>query len=203
MGEEKNNENFNKDELVAPTWMNAEFFRKVLSDYEQAPELNVLNVEMSPASGKGDHFASIMFRGKVSYSTNKGKFSKSLIIKTMPEVDGFKKDFLKDSYIFQTEIGMYTKVLPHFESILREAGDDTKLCVQCIYHSLEPRQVMIFDDLVPQGYEVVRNRYGTNEELKAGFLKLAKMQAVSYKILKEVNCCFIFKYLTYDNIFSS
>lgn len=190
MEAEKNSDNFNEDELVAPTWMNAEFFRKVLSSYEKAPELNILNVEIFPASQKGDHYASIMFRGKISYNTQKGKFFKSIIIKTMPEVDGFKKEFFKDSFIFQTEIGMYTKVLPHFEAVLRDAGDDTKLCGQCIYHSLEPRQVIIFDDLVPHGYDVVRNRYGTIEEIKAAFVKLAKMQAVSYKILKEVSCLF-------------
>jgi len=44
----------------------------------------------------------------------------------------------------------------------------------------------VFEDLVPEGYAVMRNRSITLEEAKAAYSKLAKMQAVSYKILKEV-----------------
>jgi len=51
----------------------------------------------------------------------------------MPEEEGHKKDILKDSHIFETEILMYSKALPEFERILQEAGDNTKLYVPCIY----------------------------------------------------------------------
>lgn len=89
--------------------MNAEFFRKVLSSYEKEPDLNILNVEILAASAKGDHYASIMFRGKISYNTQKGKFSKSLIIKTMPEVDGFKKEFCRIPSSFRLRLACIPK----------------------------------------------------------------------------------------------
>ncbi|XP_062124127.1 uncharacterized protein LOC133837396 isoform X2 [Drosophila sulfurigaster albostrigata] len=92
---------------------------------------------------------------------------------------------LSNSHIFETEIGMYTKALPKFEEILRQSGDETKLCTPCLYHSLEPRQVMIFDDLVEEGYTVIRDRGATIEELNAAYTKLAKIHAVSFKILNE------------------
>ncbi|KAH8358900.1 hypothetical protein KR093_003196 [Drosophila rubida] len=187
MASTQNNDDFNADELVAPAWLNAEFFREVLSNHLKEPELRVLNVEMSPASAKGDHYASVMFRSKVAYETQRGKFSKSLIIKTMPEQEGHKKEMLNNSRIFETEIGMYTKALPKFEEILRQSGDDTKLCTSCLYHSLEPRQIMIFDDLVVEGYKVIRDRRPTIEELKAAYTRLAKIHAVSFKILNEVS----------------
>ncbi|XP_060649129.1 uncharacterized protein LOC132786584 [Drosophila nasuta] len=185
MASKTNNNDFNADELVAPEWLNAEFLRDVLIKHLKAPELKVLDVVMSPASAKGDHYASVMFRSKVVFETQKGKFSKSLIIKTMPEQEGHKKEMLSNSHIFETEIGMYTKALPKFEEILRQSGDETKLCTQCLYHSLEPRQVMIFDDLVVEGYTVIRDRRATIEELKAAYTKLAKIHAVSFKILNE------------------
>ncbi|EDW66725.1 uncharacterized protein [Drosophila virilis] len=181
----ENNDSFSADELVAPAWLNAQFLEEVLRKHEKAPELSVLEFRITPASAKSDHYASVMFRANVSFGTQEGKLSKSLIIKTMPEQEGHKKEMLNSSNIFRTEIGMYTKALPKFEEILREAGDNTRLCVSCIYYSLEPRQVMIFEDLVPQGYSVVRNRDATIDELKLAFLKLAKWHAASFHILHE------------------
>ncbi|XP_017052832.1 uncharacterized protein LOC108095997 [Drosophila ficusphila] len=126
-----------------------------------------------------------MFRTKADYSTKKGTFSKSLIVKIMPEEDGHKKDMLSGSRVFDTEIGMYCKVLPEFERILRKAGDNTKLFVPCLYHSLTPRQVIILEDLVPQGYTVIRGAPPTVEDLKLAFYKLAKWHAVSMKVINE------------------
>lgn len=56
-------------------------------------------------SVKGDHYASVMFRVAVEYKTQAdNKASKSLIIKTMPELEDFKKEQLDESHIFQTGI---------------------------------------------------------------------------------------------------
>ncbi|KAH8310213.1 hypothetical protein KR044_000008, partial [Drosophila immigrans] len=180
-----NSESFNLDELEAPSWLNAEYLKEVLSSHEKDENVEVFALKISPASGKGDHYASIMFRATVEYKNTKGKFNKSLIIKTMPEKEGHKKDMLGESHIFETEINMYTEMLPKFEEILREAGDETSLYVPCIYHSLEPRQVMIFEDLVPLGYVVIRDRDPTIEEIHGAYTKLAKWHAVSYKLNKE------------------
>ncbi|XP_034486159.1 uncharacterized protein LOC117790725 isoform X2 [Drosophila innubila] len=176
---------YNPDELEALEWLNAEFFTDLLKQHENVPELIVTDLKLSPASSQGDHYASVMFRAAVEYTTLKGTFSKSLIIKTMPKQGGQKKQMLDDSHIFHTEIAMYTKVLPKFEEILRKVGDNTRLCVPCVYHSLEPRQVMVFDDLVPQGYQVIRERSATIDEIHAALEKLAKWHAVSQKLLKD------------------
>lgn len=149
------------------------------------PSLTLSALKISPASAKGDHYASVMFRANVEYSSQKRNYSKSLIIKTMPELDGHKKEFVSDSKIFQTEIEMYTEVLPRFEAILRAAGEEIKFCAVCVYYSLQPRQVMIFEDLLPQGYQVIRNRNATLDELRSVLSKLAKWHAVSFKLLRE------------------
>ncbi|XP_017007590.2 uncharacterized protein [Drosophila takahashii] len=184
MTENTDTSQFNADELQAPAWLNVQFIEEVLSAYEKVP-LHVTDLKITPATAQGDHYASVMFRTVAEYTTEKGKFSKPLIVKTMPEQEGHKKDMLSKSHIFETEILMYTKALPEFERILQEAGDNTKLYVPCIYHSLEPRQVMIFEDLVPQGYTVIRDRPATKEELKKVFSKLAKWHAVSMKVINE------------------
>ncbi|EDW66727.1 uncharacterized protein [Drosophila virilis] len=179
-----NNDSYNSDELNAPQWLNTEFIREILVKHLKAPELKVVDVKFSPASSKGDHYASLMFRAYVEYETQKGHSTISLVIKTMPEQDGHKKELLGESHIFETEIAMYTKVLPKFEKVLREVGDMTRLCATCIYHSLKPRQVMVFEDLLTQGYAVIR-RSANIEELRAALETLAKWHAVSHKLLKE------------------
>lgn len=179
------NQNYNPDELEALEWLNTPFFTEVLIQYENAPDLKLNDLKLSPASAQGDHYASVMFRATVEYSTVKGNIFKSLIVKTMSEQGGLKKRLVDDSHIFQTEIAMYTEVLPKFEAILRDAGDECTLFVPCIYHSLKPRKVIIFEDLVPQGYQVIRNRSATLDELRSALEKLAKWHAVSHKLLKE------------------
>jgi len=194
------NNQFNDDELVPPEWLNSEFIADVLRSHEKEPVPKVIDLTFSPASAKGDHYASIMFRAKVKYTTPKGEFEKSLIIKTMPEAEGYKKELLGGSPIFVTEMGMYTKVLPEFERILRQAGDSTKLYVNCMYHSLVPHQVLIFEDLVEMGYFVLRDRDATLDEIHRVYFKLAKWHAASLKVqyevsLKKKNKSTIFKFV--------
>ncbi|XP_016980498.2 uncharacterized protein LOC108045626 [Drosophila rhopaloa] len=176
---------FNDDELVPPEWLNSELISVALSSHEKEPVLKVIDLTLSPASAKGDHYASIMFRANVKYSNRKGDFVKSLIVKTMPEAEGHKKEMLQGSPIFETEMGMYTKVLPEFERILRLAGDSTKLYVNCIYHTLAPHQVLIFDDLVQMDYFVLRDRDATLDEVHRVYFKLAKWHAASLKVQNE------------------
>ncbi|KAH8310211.1 hypothetical protein KR044_000006, partial [Drosophila immigrans] len=190
------NSNCNADEVDAPEWLNEQYFKDVLTHIHNDPNVKVIDYNTSPATAKGDHYASVMFRAKVNYSLQNKTTSKSLIIKTMPEVEGHKKELLGDSHIFPTEITMYTKILPKFEEILAEAGDKITFCARCIYHSLEPRQVMVFEDLVPQNYDVIRKRRATIGEIKSAMGKLAKWQAVSYKLLKEKSR--LFDKLQYD-----
>lgn len=183
MGEES----FNDDELNPPEWLNVQFMTQVLRGYEKDSNLKVINLSFTPASAKGDHYASIMFRAAVEYAAQNGNFTKSLIIKTMIVEEGIKKDMFKDSPLFTTEIGMYTKVLPEWERILRRAKDPAKLYVECIYHSLQPHQILIFDDLVEMGYAVVRDRFLTREEICSAYSKLAKIHAISMKFIHEVS----------------
>ncbi|KAH8390813.1 hypothetical protein KR200_000929 [Drosophila serrata] len=188
MSECADNIAYNKDELVPPGWLDKNFITDVLSKHEKAPELQVTDLRFSPACLKGEHYASIMFRAKAKYLKEKGDFEKSLIIKTMPEEEGHKKDLIGSSPLFETEVGMYSKVLPEFERILRQAGAHTKLCADCIYHSLEPRKILIFEDLKETGFFVLRNREASKEEVDRAYFKLAKWHAASLKkpeLLKE------------------
>lgn len=87
---------------------------------------------MSPASVKGDHYASIMFRCRVNYrfAQNASPVKRSLIIKTLPMEEGMKREMLMESKLFETEIAMYSEMLPKIEKILADCGEPTKLCAE-------------------------------------------------------------------------
>ncbi|XP_037822890.1 uncharacterized protein LOC119611396 [Lucilia sericata] len=178
---------YNDDELSPPSWINQDFLEKVLVQYENNEFVEVIKYDMSPASMKGDHYASIMFRCKVSYRFDKSgsTLEKSLIIKTLPLEEGHKRDLIMDSKAFETEIAMYTKTLPKIEKILADCGEPTKLSAEIIYHSLEPYKVIILEDLCESGYSIVRGRYLTEDEVKAVYRKIAKLHAVSYMLGKS------------------
>ncbi|XP_073820555.1 uncharacterized protein [Musca autumnalis] len=174
---------YNADELVAPSWINQEFLEKVLTQYENNVDVEVVQFDLSPASMKGDHYASIMFRGKVQYRFDKNASvkNKSLIIKTLP-MDGPKREMLMESFLFETEIDMYSETLPKIEKILADCGEPTKMSAELIYHALEPHKVIIFEDLCDSGYDTIRSRFLNEDEIKAVYSKLAKLHAVSYML---------------------
>ncbi|TMW48625.1 hypothetical protein DOY81_006290 [Sarcophaga bullata] len=175
---------YNKDELEAPSWINQEYLENVLKRYENKENVKLLEFILSPASLKGDHYASIMFRCKLKYSIDGSENvkHKSVILKTVPVEDGAKRDMLQKSNLFETEINMYTKTLPKIEKILKDYGEPTKLAPEIIYCALEPHSVLIMEDLCEQGYEALRGHYLTETELKLVFKKIAKLHAVSYML---------------------
>ncbi|XP_075145401.1 uncharacterized protein LOC142220259 [Haematobia irritans] len=151
---------------------------------------------MIPASMKGDHYASIMFRCKVEYYICADVSVKhmSFIIKTLPLEEGMKREMLMETKLFETEIAMYTEVLPRIEKILLESGEPTKMSAGIIYHCLEPHKVIVLEDLCQSGYDTVRGRFLTENEIKAVYSKLAKLHAVSYVLGKSENHEVVTKY---------
>ncbi|KAL5291263.1 hypothetical protein ACFFRR_010584 [Megaselia abdita] len=141
---------------------------------------------MKPGSAKGDHYASIMFRAIINYDNKSSKnLEKSLIVKTMPFVDGPKKEMLKKMNIFDIEIKMYSEVIPKFQKMLKEAGDDTELGGKCFYAATEPQDTLIFEDLTKKNYKTVSNWGGSWDVGKKAIEKLAKWHAMSLKMVSD------------------
>lgn len=78
-----------------------------------------------PATKPGDHFASVIFRIRVTYSTQMDGDTKeaALIIKCAPFVTSIKKEFLTNTDMFDTEIKMYSETLIEIEELLKLSGE--------------------------------------------------------------------------------
>ncbi|XP_055696334.1 uncharacterized protein LOC129797607 [Lutzomyia longipalpis] len=170
---------YNKDEINPPDFLNQDFFENVLRESENDKALKITQLKLVPGTKPGDHFASIMFKAIISY-TSKGKTieDRALVIKTMPVEEGIKKDMLKDMPIFDREIDMYTKVLPEMMRVMESIGDKEVLAPRLIYHSTDP-PTLIFEDITKLGYEMHNGFFDfTNTVLI--IKKLAKFHAVSF-----------------------
>lgn len=91
-------------------------------------KFQVVDFTIRPGTKPGDHFASVMFGADIKYTTpKKNEFSElSVIMKTLPSIEGIKKEFLAEGAIFITEIKLYTKVLRQMERILEIANEHVK-----------------------------------------------------------------------------
>lgn len=81
---------------------------------------------------KGNHNASSMFFADVIYTVDNKEKSSNMVLKTNQQ-DGKKNEAFKDSFIFETESKVYSKVIPEFEGLLRKYGDQTKIKT-CFIH---------------------------------------------------------------------
>ncbi|KAL5290652.1 hypothetical protein ACFFRR_010174 [Megaselia abdita] len=185
---EAENEQYNEDELCAPDWMDKKYFEKLLRDTNTDESIEVVNLVLKPGSKAGDHYASIMFRAAINYNTkNEQNLEKSLMIKTMPFVDGPKKEMLEGMNMFDIEIKMYKEVIPKFEKMLKEIGDNTQLSGKCLHSSSEPYEVLVFEDLSKDNYKTVTTWGGNLEISKGAIEKLAKWHALSFKMVSDGN----------------
>jgi Ecdysteroid kinase-like family len=143
--------------------------------------LQIIEHAITPGSGAGDHFASIMFRVKLTYATGKATEPSKVtwIVKTMPFQEGIKKDMLQDGVIFKRESYMYTSAVVEMQRLLKQAGDNVELGPRLIYSGTTPTHVIVLEDLTERGY-IVKPSPLNLEETKMIISKLAKWHATSY-----------------------
>ncbi|CAD6996333.1 unnamed protein product [Ceratitis capitata] len=178
-----------EDDLNAPAWINEDFFKRILEKSE-CDNMQIHNLLLSSGTAKNDHYASILFRAKLKYTLHaqptQEKY-RAFVMKTEPFVDGVKKDKMNEVPLFETEVGVYTKVLPKIEAKLREFDDQTILAPKLFHYSLQAPRCIVFEDLVVEGYTTINNRHCSLEEVKMALTKLAKMHAISYQMIHTDN----------------
>jgi hypothetical protein len=114
-----------------PSWLNQELFDKAIQSYVSDPQAKVVNFDIQPGTEPGKNFASAVFRAKVNFTSKFYKDSKevSMIVKTQPvTVDLPMMDYMKDTTLFENEIGVYTNVLGRVQELITSAGYKDIMC---------------------------------------------------------------------------
>ncbi|XP_041787141.1 uncharacterized protein LOC121602444 [Anopheles merus] len=182
---------YNQDELVAPGWLNDEFFRDVMRESNNDPTIELIkSCVLRPGTNKGDHYASVMFRTTVTYRSQRSSEEKSvnIIMKTKPEADGLKKELLDDDRLFAIEMEMYSKVLPEMTRMLKEIGEEYKY-PRYIYGALKPRTILILEDISDQGW-VMGDFISTLDDMKPIVKDIAMFHAASV-MLESADSTFV------------
>lgn len=150
-------------------------------------EFKLRLVFISPAAGKNDNFASVVYRAKIAVeilATSERKFV-NVIIKALLITLKEMKEFA----IFDREIIMYQDAIASFEKIWRDvANEEVEFGPQCIKIVRDPYEVIVLDDLKDSGYEMLDRKVGVSfEQAKLFMVKLAKFHAASAVHYQQVS----------------
>jgi hypothetical protein len=160
-----------------PTSLNKELFEKALEN-KFKHSVNIISLEISAGSKKGDNYTSDIYRVKISYESQGRQNDAFLIVKYIIDREEVRKVLL-ENLIIKKEKEMYEKVLPRINQVLGE-----KCSADC-YYIVDDPPAFILEDLKAVGFDVADRQKGLDlEHCKVLLKKLGKFHAASI-ILNE------------------
>ncbi|TDG43704.1 hypothetical protein AWZ03_009868 [Drosophila navojoa] len=170
----------------APQWLTESYVETILRHHKQDGGLSIRNLNIKPATAKGDNYASIMTRIKVDYIPGGSTQCETefFIVKTTYENDPFISNIFASYQASHTEMVMYDKILPQLTLLLEGTSQSEKLFAKTIHVDYE-HSAIIFEDLAVLNYVLGDRLTGFDlEHTRLVLRKLAKMHACS-SVLNE------------------
>lgn len=173
-----------------PTWLCESFIKKILRKHYANKSLEVKSLQVRQCGGKGDSYASVMYRiaACVADGNSPGSTkSQSYILKTLPILQIAVEKLGTGSYNVQNkEMRMYESVLPEFKRILASINEDPEIFPPFIAVDRE-LEVIVMEDLAVQNFTMADRTKGLAlDHTLLALRKLARMHAASV-ILQEKN----------------
>jgi hypothetical protein len=176
------------NEVVAdnevPVWLEKNLIEDALSKHFRDESIVVRELKIRHLGGKGESFASKMYRVGVYYSCGDGdgenvKFI-SCILKTLPQSDMAIEKLGVNHYNVQNkEMIFYERIIPQLEDILKTIGEDQKTfpTVMAVYHELD---LIVIEDLSERNFILANRLTGLDlNHMKLTLRCLARMQAAA------------------------
>ncbi|XP_059620938.1 uncharacterized protein LOC132264676 [Phlebotomus argentipes] len=168
-----------------PKWLNKFFFNDILR--KEFESFKVIRVGIAPATGKGENYASVMYRVKLQVE-NKEKHvvQRNYIVKALPDL-GVSQDMIKQFNVFPKEIEMYDNILPAFEKMYEDVGVKIRFGPSCLMAGSEPTDVIVMEDMSEKSYKMANRKVGLDlDHCELLLDKLAKFHAASV-VYREKN----------------
>lgn len=109
----------------SPFWLNKSLFKDIISkDYNTS---KIVTFSAKPASGKGENFASVLYRINMTVENDLNGLSKRSFMVKVNHESGFGVQMAKVLQLFPKEIAMYKDLLPAFEQYFRAIGEEVKI----------------------------------------------------------------------------
>ncbi|EDW84847.1 uncharacterized protein Dwil_GK14343 [Drosophila willistoni] len=180
MGEVRNNHSDN-DTHAAPVWLDEAYLEPILQRSKKDPGLRILQLDIKPATAKGENYASIMTRVKVNYLASGSKVPGHdfYIVKTTYENDPYIAGVFGGYDVATTEMQMYEKILPQLTDLLQQTSNPEKVFAQTLHVDYE-HAAIIFEDLTVTKHQTADRLIGFDmEHAQLALRKLAKMHAAA------------------------
>ncbi|SPP90193.1 uncharacterized protein LOC117591704 [Drosophila guanche] len=166
------------ESILFPEWVKPEIFQDILKlqvkNYKETKSLRA-----SAGVAKGENYATIMLRVELDVETeDKSQVTKAYMLKIAHDSDAYRK-ILEKSNIFDTERGMYLKIVPEMEKMYRDVGLEVKFGAQS-YEIPTNENYVLLEDLKPQGFKNVDRLQGLDQvHTESALRKFAQWHAAS------------------------
>ncbi|XP_058798163.1 uncharacterized protein LOC131668212 isoform X2 [Phymastichus coffea] len=156
--------------------LDLEMIRELIA--EEDPDVEVLELDESPGSGRGDNYTSMLYRLGVKgrRRSNSEPWEKSIIYKVLPDSKELR-DAYKNELLFMNEVVFYTKVWPALMD-LQSNGRRVFDGLAKVY--IAKPDLIAMEDLKAKGFKMADRKKGLQvDKLKAVLKALAGFHALS------------------------
>lgn len=185
--------------------LGTDFFETALSQYWKQ-DVKVLSHSVQPACGKGENFASAVYRAKIHYQTGTSTEGDVSLILKVNGTDESVNEVLEEFQTFDRELTTYKEVFVECDRILKEVGDELNFspkqvlincliedCCKLTFIYISHRFVyadsssLVLEDIGAKGYKTA-DRYQRLDLSHAELFikKLAKFHATTVGVYKKV-----------------
>ncbi|XP_035775515.1 uncharacterized protein LOC118457780 isoform X1 [Anopheles albimanus] len=165
-----------------PSWLTVVYVEKILRRAYGDPSVKVEQLQTGYAVPKGDNFASIIYRIRVTYhSKHENETTRTFIVKGMIS-EGMAGEKLRQYDVQRKEMDVYQFVIPELKRMMSAIGDCSML-YPCALAVDRKREVIFFKDLTPAGYTMADRTKGMDMvHMKLALKLMAKLHAGSIKL---------------------
>lgn len=173
--------------IEIPTWLNADYVKRILRLAEDDNTLQVTNILTKPATEKGDNYTSDMIRVSVEFVSSQGDKrateKKSLLFKFEPIEEGVRKDLIAKIELFDTEISALTDTMRKMSDLL---DPEHRLCAKVYHVRMEPPICLVMEDLSTLGFRMANRQVGFDMDHTLLALRgLARLHAASVALCEK------------------
>lgn len=168
--------------LKVPSWLNSDFFEEILSKSRKDDSIiKVRDVKIEPATSEG--YLSMLLRVYVNYTTGR---TQPLIVKFATTHELAVQKVGANGYdVHNKEMAFYDEVAHEILRLLNKIGHNEFVIPKAVAVNRD-LEVIILEDLKPEGFEMVDRFEGLDEpHMKLSLEKLAKFHAASLMILQK------------------
>lgn len=170
-----------------PSWLCESYINNVLQKYYGDRSLKVKSLQVKQCGGKGESYASVMYRIAACITDGSNVKTQSYIVKTLPVQQIAVEKLGSNSYNVQNkEMRVYESILPEFKAILASVNENPEIFPALV--SVDRKlEVIVMEDLAEKNFTIADRTKGLGlEHILLALRKLAQMHAASV-ILQQKN----------------